>query len=307
MLVSMKELLERASKENYGVVAPNLMCEIDARAYIAAAEEMNSPLILDISVAQTKDISLIGKYIAKIADESRLPIAVNLDHGGSKAKSFEEVSSEIMKAFNCGFTSVMVDRSYLSFEENIKETAILTKLAHSLGISVEAELGHVDSGEDYVEKAESMFTNPKQAKEFLDRTGVDCMAVAVGTAHGLYKGIPHIEFELIKEIKKEVNGLPLVVHGGSGAGYENLQKACQVGINKVNIGFDLVTAAVNKIKEHKFEGIDAYNIYAHVQSAEIEKMKELIECFGSKGKAWVPERKFVDAKDRLLDLFEGKA
>ena len=137
MLVTMKEILDGASKNNYGVIAPNLFCEIDARAYIAAAEELSSPLILDVTVGQTKDIALVGNYVSKIADESRLPIALNLDHGGSSEKTFEQVTREIMSALGSGFTSVMVDRSYLPYEENIRETAILTKMAHSLGLSVE--------------------------------------------------------------------------------------------------------------------------------------------------------------------------
>ena len=302
MLVTMKEILEDASKNNYGVIAPNLFCEIDARAYIAAAEELNSPLILDVSVGQTKDIALVGNYVSKIADESRLPIALNLDHGGSSEKTFEQVTREIMSALGSGFTSVMVDRSYLPYEENIRETAILTKMAHSLGLSVEAEIGHVGSGTSYETDAQKSFTRPETAKDFVDRTGVDCLAVAVGTAHGLYKGIPEIQFDLIREIKKEVNGLPLVVHGGSGSGHDNLHKACHCGINKVNIGYEIVEHVCKKIQSHDFSGLEPYNFFGYVQEACSEKVSELIKVFGSDGKAWKPEKKTVPAKDRLLDF-----
>lgn len=306
MLVTMKEILDDASKNNYGVIAPNIFSELDARACVAAAEEMNSPLILDISVGHTKDIVLFGSYIRCIAEESRLPIALNLDHGGSFEKSFEQVTKEIMSALKGGFSSVMVDRSYLPFEQNIQETAILTKMAHSLGVSVEAEIGHVGSGTAYDEEDGRQYTDPKVAKEFVERTGVDCLAVSVGTAHGLYTSTPELKFDLIKEIKKEVNGLPLVVHGGSGSGHENLCKACHCGINKVNICYEIVERISRNIQSEDLSGLKAYNFYALVQTAVIEMVSELMEVFGSKDKAWTPERQTVPGKGRLLD-FVGDA
>lgn len=306
MLVTMKEILNDASKNNYGVIAPNIFSELDARACVAAAEQANSPLILDISVGHTKDIVLFGKYVRCIAEESRLPIAVNLDHGGSFEKSFEHVTKEIMSALRGGFSSVMVDRSYLPLEQNIKETAILTKMAHSLGVSVEAEIGHVGSGTAYDEENGRQYTDPQIAKEFVERTDVDCLAVSVGTAHGLYTSTPEIKFDLIKEIKKEVNGLPLVVHGGSGSGHENLRKACHCGINKVNICYEILEHISRNIQSADLSGLKAYNFYALVQTAVIEMVTELMELFGSKDKAWSPVRQSVPGNSKLLD-FVGDA
>lgn len=300
MLVTMTEMLQRASKENYGIVAPNTYNENDARAFIAAAEELNSPIILDVGAGQTTDIELAGGYMSKLADQTPIPVAVNLDHGGSVSKSFETVATEIMAAIKGGYSSVMVDRSYLPFEENIKETAILTKMAHALGLSVESELGHVGSGTEYIKDGSSAFTDPSVAKEFVERTGVDCLAIAVGTAHGVYEKTPTLEFDLIKEIKKTLNGLPLVLHGGSNSGHDNLHKACQIGINKVNIGFEIYKHVSERIQAQDFSGLKAYNFYSYIQEAEMEKVSELIECFGSKGKAWKYEKTFKPAEEYLL-------
>lgn len=302
MLVTMKEILEDASKNNYGVIAPNLFTEVDARAYITAAEELHSPLILDIGIGNTKDISLIGSYISKIADQSFLPIAVNLDHGGSASKTFEQVSMEIMSALGSGYSAVMIDRSSLPYEENVQETAILTKMAHAKGLSVEAELGHVGSAADGEEEKSSQFTDPEVAKDFVERTGVDCLAVAVGTAHGLYKKTPELQFDLIQRIKEAVDGLPLVVHGGSGSGHENLKKACHCGINKVNISYEIFSHACECLQKQDFSGLEPYNLYSYIQKAEIETVTELIKVFGSENKAWKPEKKYYPMQGRLLDF-----
>ena len=145
-----------------------------------------------------------------------MTFAINLDHG----KSYED----IMLGINSGFTSIMVDRSSLSYEDNIAQTKETVKMCRPLNISVEAELGHVGQGEDYSSDGSDHFTKPEEAKKFVEETGIDCLAVAIGTAHGRYHGTPHIDFDLLKQITNVVD-IPLVLHGGSGTGDENLRKA----------------------------------------------------------------------------------
>ena len=141
MLVTMKEILDRASAENYGVAAPNVNTELDARCALEAAEELNAPIILDVGGTANPDIVFYGSFLTRLADASSVPVAINLDHGGS----YEEV----MSALRAGFTSVMVDRSVLPYEENVKEVSEIVKIAHAMGVSVEAELGHVGQGDNY--------------------------------------------------------------------------------------------------------------------------------------------------------------
>lgn len=190
-----------------------------------------------------------------MAKDSRVPVALNLDHGAD----FEHIVQGMM----WGCTSVMVDRSYKDYESNVKETAEIVKIAHSIGVSVEAEIGHVGTnsltgvkGEKVVdesgiektaittvEEKRKLYTNPEQAVEFVERTGVDCLAVAVGTVHGLYpKGFePSLDFELLAELREKVN-VPLVLHGGSGTGDDLLRKAAVTGACKLNVGSDLFKA-----------------------------------------------------------------
>ncbi|MBC8570625.1 class II fructose-bisphosphate aldolase [Zongyangia hominis] len=300
MLVTMKEILDRASAGNYAVVAPNVFSELDTRAAIAAAEKLGSPMIIDLSVGSTKDIVVTGHNLVEIAEQTAVPVAVNLDHGGDVHKSFEEVTTEIMCAIKAGFTSVMVDRSSLPYEENVKETAILAKIAHSMGVTVESELGHVGSGSNYAEDGASMYTDPALAKDFVDRTGIDCLAVAVGTAHGVYTSTPKLDYDRIKAIKKKVGGLPLVIHGSSGVSHEDLHQASTVGINKVNMGFDFMDHIVKDLAKRDFSGANAYNIWQYIQEAYMEKALEMIKCLGSDGKTWKVERVDCTAASKLL-------
>ena len=300
MLVTMKEILDRASTGNYAVIAPNVFCEIDTRAAIAAAEKLNSPMIIDLSVGSTKDIVVTGRNLVDIAKQTAVPVAVNLDHGGDVHKSFDEVTEEIMQAITAGFTSVMVDRSSLPYEENIKETAILAKIAHSMGVTVESELGHVGSGSKYDTDGSSMYTDPAMAKDFVERTGIVCLAVAVGTAHGVYTSTPKLDFDRIKAIKKEVGNLPLVVHGSSGVPYADLAKAGTMGINKVNMGFDFMDNIAKSLQKRDFSGANSYNVWQYIQEAYMEKALEMIEYLGSKDKSWKVEGSYCTAASKLL-------
>lgn len=291
MLVSMKEILDRASKENYGVVAPNVCSELDARAVIEIAEELHAPIILDVAHGATPDIKFLGSYLTILADKSNVPVAINLDHGATYEHAIDAIAA--------GFTSIMVDRSSLPYEDNVAQVKELVKVAHATGVSVEAELGHVGQGDNYAVDGKQALTNPQEAKKYIEETGIDMLAVAVGTAHGEYVGTPHIDFERLVAIKEAVGqDFPLVLHGGSGSGDENLAKACTLGINKVNIYTDLAKAAVKKVKEMPRAGM----IWPAIISGIKEQIGYYIELFGGKGKAWTPVDKGISGK--VVDLIE---
>ncbi len=232
MLVTMNEILRKAKKEGYGVTAPNVQSEDTVRAVIAVAEELRAPMIIDVNEFIHPDLQYFGRMIGDLAKNSSVPIAINLDHG----KKFDD----IMRAIQAGFTSVMVDRSNESFEVNVKDTKEVVKMCKALNISVEAELGHVGMGNNYSEDGKNNLTEPDLAARFIQETGIDCLAVAVGTAHGKYKGKPHIDFQRLQEIVNACGDTPLVLHGGSGTGDENLYKAVRMGIQKVNLATDLI-------------------------------------------------------------------
>lgn len=280
MLTTMKEILLRASKENYAVAAPNVFSELDARAYIEAAEELKAPLILDFAYGVNPDILFFGSLLRGLAKESKVPIAINLDHGGPK--------KQILEAIQAGFTSVMVDRSSLSFEENVGQVKEIVDIARAVGVSVEAELGHVGDASNYSVDRDAALTSVNDALNFIKNTGIDCLAVAIGTAHGAYPKdfIPYLDFERLAEIKKATDGFPLVLHGSSGTDNEQIRKACSMGINKVNIANDLCRAVVKAIKAQDLDGQAAYSVYAVAREGAKAKLMEMIKIYGSKGKAW---------------------
>lgn len=289
MLVSMKEILDIASKNNYAVAAPNAFSELDGRAYIEAAEELNAPLIIDYAYGTNPDIFTFVGLLRELAKNSKVPIAINLDHGGPK--------EHIIEAIRAGVTSVMVDRSMLSFEDNIKEVKEIVDIAHLVGVSVEAELGHVGQAQNYDVDGSSMLTTPKEAVEYIKRTNVDCLAVAIGTAHGAYpKGyIPKLDFERLKQIKVETNNFPLVMHGSSGTPFNQIERACREGINKVNVASDLCRAVVQSIDRDELDGQKAYSIYDIIRGTCKNKLKELIRYYGSENKAWSVEPKGISS------------
>ena len=226
MLFPMSELLKKAQAGRYAVPAPNVWNEDSVRTVLRAAEACNSPVILDCSFLESSFGNRAGDvmmeqmmYTVPWAQSSCVPVAINLDHG--------EAFSHAVTAIRAGFTSIMVDRSSLPFEENIAQVTELTKVAHAVSVSVEAELGHVGDAGSYVQDGSAYLTDPAQAEEYVARTGIDCLAVAVGTAHGAYSGTPRIDFERLDAIRRRVS-IPLVLHGGSGTGDENLAQAVDV-------------------------------------------------------------------------------
>ena len=302
MLVTMKDILVRASRENYGVAAPNVGHELDARAMIEAAEEHNAPIILDIAFFSSPNVVFYCDYLRRMAQMAKVPVAINQDHGAT----FEQA----IWAIRAGMTSIMVDRSTLPFEENIAQVAEIVRIAHAVGVSVEAELGHVGSGSNYEVDGVTGLTEPSEVKEYIERTGVDCLAVAIGTSHGVYSGTPHLDFDRLTKIKKIVGPeFPLVLHGGSGTGDEKLQKACTMGINKVNIATDMFKAAAKDLTEANLVEKEYYKVFDIPKQAMKRRIGELITLFGGDGKAWTPEVSGL-SKDTTFpeaDLAQDKA
>lgn len=238
MLEPMKDLLVEAKRGGYAVPAPNVFDKETVEAAFNAAEELDSPVILDVGYAMgIEETGRIAQYYG--TKHPRIPWALNLDHGGP----FEHV----ILAIRSGYSSVMVDRSTLPFEDNVAQVADVVRIAHAVGVSVEAELGHVGQGVEYEATRDAGLTHPEEAAEFVERTGVDCLAVAVGTSHGVYKGTPHLEFDLLKTLADGLE-IPLVLHGGSGTGDDNLQRAVKTGIQKVNLYTDLGEAWLQALK-----------------------------------------------------------
>ncbi|MBC8589159.1 class II fructose-bisphosphate aldolase [Paratissierella segnis] len=240
MLISMAEILKDARKGKYGVAAPNVLNLETVQAVFEAARELKAPVIIDhAGMENIEIISKITKFYEKKYPE--VVVTLNLDHGGEY--------EEIIQAIRSGFTSVMIDRSTLPYDENVAEVKEIVKIAHAVGVSVEAELGHVGVGYEYEETRDAGLTKPDEAVRYVKETGIDCLAVAIGTSHGTYKGTPHLDFELLKELS-EIIDIPLVLHGGSGTGDENLKKAVELGIQKINLFTDLSNAGVIDLVEY---------------------------------------------------------
>ncbi len=268
MLVNSKKALETAKKEKFAIPSTNFIDNNSARVYVNTAEEKNLPLILSYAQSHADILSLeeattFGKYLA---EESKAPVILHLDHGQDK--------ETVYKAIDLGFSSVMIDASEKPFEENITITKEIVDYAHKHNITVEAELGHVGANDksEASQITDSIYTETKDVKEFAEITGVDSLAISIGTAHGLYKGEPKINFERLKEIDELVD-IPLVLHGGSSSGDENLNKCARNGISKINIYTDFVTAAYNTIKEGSFKN------YIEMKYAADKAMKKVLEHY----------------------------
>lgn len=279
MLVTMKEILDHAKKENYGVTAPNVQSEDTVRAAIEVAEAYDAPMIIDVNAFIHTDLPWFIHMIRGLAEKAGVPIAINLDHG----KTYED----IMLGINSGFTSIMVDRSSLCYEENVKQTKEVVKMCKPLGISVEAELGHVGMGNNYEVDGVSNLTVPEEAAAFIEETGVDCLAVAIGTAHGRYKGNPHIDFERLFAIVKMCKDTPLVLHGGSGTGDENLRKAVKMGIQKVNLATELIVAGKEELERFiQDPEFDKWKLIPSFKKGYMNRLAHYVKLFDQAGKAW---------------------
>ena len=273
MYTSMKDMLLHAHKNHYAIMAINVVDMEQVKACIEAAEEEHSAVILNISPRQMKAHAypyIMAPMIQNLAERAEVPVALNIDHGVNM--------EDIVTAIHCGYSSVMVDASSYDFEENIRRVSAVVALAHAKGISVEAELGHVGVAANADGQNADLYTNVDQAEEFVNRTQCDCLAVAIGTAHGSYPKnmIPKLDFERLTELKNRLN-IPLVLHGGSGAGEENIRKAVACGINKINVCTDLMNHAKDSMIKVLQEQPDIQYMEWH-EAAE-EAMKDFIKDY----------------------------
>ena len=278
----MGTILRQAKKEGYGVAAPNAWSINTVKSIFEAASELKAPVIIDgAGIHQIEEISDAVHFYEKKFPE--VTAALNLDHGGP----FEE----IIQAIRCGYTSVMVDRSTLTFEENVREVAEIVKIAHAVGVSVEAELGHVGQGFEYEQTRDSGLTRKVEAIDFVKQTNVDALAVSVGTSHGTYHGTPKLEFELLADLHQMVE-VPLVLHGGTGIPEDMIKKAIELGVSKINVNSecqlsfaDATRKYIEAGKDLEGKGFDPRKLLAPGAEAIKATVKEKMELFGSVGKA----------------------
>lgn len=252
-LVKMKDLLRRAEEKNIGCGAFSVGNMEMVRGAIRAAEELDTPIILQIAEVRLKNspLHLMGPMMVQAAKEAKVDVAVHLDHG----LTFETVD----KALELGFTSVMLDASTLPFEENIARVKAVVEKARKYGATVEAELGLVGGSEDGSCDHGIRCTYPDDAVVYARETGIDALAVAIGNAHGNYPVAPTLAFDVLEKIHEKVD-IPLVLHGGSGITDKDFQKAISLGIRKVNIAtasFNSLTAHVEKY----MESTDKHNFF----------------------------------------------
>ena len=281
-LVTTTELLKNAQEGNYAIGAFNVENMEMVMAVIQAAEELNSPVILQTTPSTVKYAGL-DYYLANAkvaAERASIPVAMHLDHGSS----FELA----MQALRTGYTSIMIDGSHESFEDNIALSKSVVDASRPSGIPVEAELGKVGGKEDDLDGGEgSAYTDPMEAKIFVERTGVSSLAIAIGTAHGLYKGEPKLDLDRLSEIR-EVVSVPLVLHGGSGIPDETIIESIKRGICKVNYATELRIAyseGVKKVLNENPETIDPKKYGAEGLKCVKEFVKQKIVVCGSNGKA----------------------
>lgn len=250
MLISGKEVLSVANQHGFAVPAFNAGSGQLLEAVMQACEELQSPVMIAIHPDELS--FLTDSFVDQVkyyANHTKLPVCIHLDHGAS----YEQV----IHAIQLGFTSVMIDASHLPYEENVAITQKVVAAAHPVGVSVEAELGTIGDTGNSIEGGvtEVIYTDPDVAQDFVDRTGTDSLAVAIGTAHGIYpKNIkPHLRHDILEEITKKVS-IPLVLHGGSSNPDEEIAKAVKMGINKINISSDIKIVFANRLREQLNSG-----------------------------------------------------
>jgi fructose-bisphosphate aldolase class II len=292
-LTSPKEMFARAAKEKFAVGAFNVNNMEIIQGIIAAGENQKSPLILQVSAGARRYAGqhYIMKLMQAALEDTDLPIVLHLDHG----QDFE-ICKEVI---DVGFTSVMIDGSHLSFEENIDLTSQVVEYAHSRDVWVEAELGQLAGVEDDVQAEENIYTQPEEAVEFVERTGCDSLAIAIGTSHGAYKfqGVPRLDFDRLQDITARLPGYPLVLHGASsvlpefvdmcnsyggkvegarGVPEELLRKSAQSGICKINIDTDIRLAMTAVIRKYMAENPAVFDPRKYMGEAR-KAVQEMVE------------------------------
>jgi fructose-bisphosphate aldolase, class II len=283
-LVSMKEMLIKAKAEGYAVGQFNLNNLEFTQAILQAAEAEKSPVILGVSEGAARymgGFKTVVKMVEGLLEDYKItvPVAIHLDHGSSFEKCKE--------AIDAGFTSVMIDASHHPFEENVATTSKVVEYAHSKGVSVEAELGTVGGQEDDVVAEGVIYADPKECEELVKRTGIDCLAPALGSVHGPYKGEPQLGYPEMEAIGI-ATGLPLVLHGGTGIPTNDIQKSISLGTAKINVNTENQIASAKAVRETLAAKPEEYDPRKYlgpardaIKATVIGKMRE----FGSSGRA----------------------
>jgi fructose-bisphosphate aldolase class II len=280
-LVSIAQQLICAQQNGYAIPLFDVFDIQGAEGMFAAVEEKRAPVIAGIysALMEKPNAHAFAAYLRQRAEDASVPVSLMLDHGAS----FEQC----IQAISYGFTDVMFDGSRLPLEENIAHTQMVVRAAHAVGVAVEAELGHVGSGADYPDVAAKRlgFTEPEVAGRFVEETGVDFLAIAIGNAHGLYRGDPHIDLDLLAEIRSRVS-LPLVLHGGTGIAEEQFRAAIAGGIAKVNVATDLYVLTAKRLAAAFQERqITYFDMIPMVAQTFHERCCYYLDLFGASGKA----------------------
>jgi len=282
-LVTVNELLLKAEKEGYAVGAFNANNMEIVQAILEAAKRENAPVIMQASQGAIAyaGLNFITEMVRLAAASSTVPVALHLDHG----TDFDQV----VRCIRSGFTSVMYDGSKLPLEENIAITRKVLDMTRPIGISVEAELGKIGGTEDdvHVSEKDAMYTDPEEARYFVEQTGVESLAIAIGTAHGQYKGEPKLDFDRLAKIKSLVK-IPIVLHGSSGVPDQSIRRAIELGVRKINIDTNIREAFVGEMRRvimDKPDEIDPRKILGPAREAATAIIAEKIRLFGSSGKA----------------------
>lgn len=278
MLVNLNEVLKKAQKGKYAVGLFNTTDTDMLQAVIEAAEESNSPVILGTAevLLPYGELKLIAPSVIAAAKRAKVPVVVHYDHGLTFDRCIE--------ALKLGFSSIMFDGSAKPYEQNIAETREMVKIAHAFGATVEGEIGHVGEAAKEDNLLTDMYTTPEEARAYLEATGVDALAVAIGSAHGVYKKKPMLNIERLKEISSAVK-VPLVLHGGSGLSDDDFKNTIRNGIAKVNIFTDLCLAGERAMKDGEEKKLG----YLETRNLKVEYIKEAVKhkmaLFGSVNKA----------------------
>ncbi|MCM2675810.1 class II fructose-bisphosphate aldolase [Alkalicoccobacillus plakortidis] len=278
MFVSTKELLTQAEQDNAAIAAFNCYNAETVQAAIQAAEKANQGVLIAYGERYKDYMNLeaFAAFAIKFAELATVPVALHLDH------SYE--IDTIKRAIQAGFSSVMFDGSPHSLEENIRLTKEVVELAHAKGVHVEAEIGSMEKGDfSDEEEGDGRLTDPTEAAQFVTETGVDFLAASIGTVHGMYKGEPKLQFDLLKEIAEKIQ-IPLVLHGGSGTPEDQVLKAIDYGIRKINVNTEISLTAVTTIAEALEENPNAHlsSVMTEAQNKMIGHMEKIIKLYQNK-------------------------
>lgn len=278
MLANLHDVLKKAQAGHYAVGLFNTIDTDMLQAAISVAEELRSPIIIGTAevLLPYGELDLIAPSVVAAAKRASVPVVVHYDHG----LTFDRC----LQALKLGFTSVMFDGSAGDADRNMADTAQIVKIAHAFGATVEGEIGHVGEAATGDNAVSDRYTTPAEAEQFIEKTGVDALAVAIGTAHGAYKEKPCLDIERLKQIRARVD-TPLVLHGGSGLSDEDFRRTVQCGIAKINIFTDLCQAGIEGVRAGLAQG----DSYLELRNRKVDSIREAVKTkirlFGSAGKA----------------------